>query len=237
MVHFCKKCGTLLEKGYTYCPICRKALKREYARNRYQLMLQANKKLKRYGLIKCIFCGKEIIKNRPDQVMCYACYMEHRHKTVNDYSKVKRDTKGNTIGRHVVLSLGLQIKDLVVHHLDENPSNNNLKNLLLLNPKHHAELHRLLERSWSLLLKDKSSNLENCWDSLRDQLTTAYLETKSANVIKITDIGQSASEPLNKDNIYIFDLQEEGSETMYQTPKNNNVHGEDIVQTQTEKGL
>lgn len=48
--------------------------------------------------------------------MCYACYMEHRHKTVNDYSKVKRDTKGNTIGRHVVLSLGLQIKDLVVHH-------------------------------------------------------------------------------------------------------------------------
>ena len=62
-------------------------------------------------------------------------------------------------------------------------------------------------------MKNNSSNLENCWNILRDQLTTAYLETKSANVIKITDIGQSAAEPLNEENIYIFDLHEEGSET------------------------
>jgi len=83
-------------------------------------------------------------------------------------------------------------------------------------------------------LKNNSSNLENCWDILRDQLTTAYLETKSANVIKITDIGQSATEPLNEENIYIFDLHEESSETMYQAPKSkDNSHGEDIVQTQT----
>lgn len=80
-------------------------------------------------------------------------------------------------------------------------------------------LHHLLEKYWSLLSKGNNSNLENCWDSLRDQLTTAYLETNGANVIKITDIGQSAAEPLNKDYIYIFNLQEEGSETMYQVPK------------------
>jgi hypothetical protein len=67
-------------------------------------------------------------------------------------------------------------------------------------------------------LKDNSSNLENCWNILRGQLTTAYLETKSANVIKITDIGQSAAEPLTENNIYLFSV-EEGSETMYQTPK------------------
>ena len=40
----------------------------------------------------------------------------------------------------------------------------------------------------------------------------------SANVIKITDIGQSAAEPLTENNIYLFSV-EEGSETMYQTPK------------------
>lgn len=74
--------------------------------------------------------------------------------------------------------------------------------------------------------------MENCWNILRGQLTTAYLETKSANVIKITDIGQSAAELLNEENIYIFDLQEEGSETMYQAPKSK-ANGEDIVQTQT----
>lgn len=82
-------------------------------------------------------------------------------------------------------------------------------------------------------MKDGNSNLENCWNILSGQLTTAYLETRSANVIKIIDIGQSAAEPLNNENIYIFSLQEEGSETMYQAPKSLS-HGEDIVQTQTE---
>ena len=75
-------------------------------------------------------------------------------------------------------------------------------------------------------------NLSNCWNILRGQLTTAYLETRSANVIRITDIGQSAAEPLNEECIYIFS-QEEGSETMYQAPKSIS-QGEDIVQTQTE---
>lgn len=73
--------------------------------------------------------------------------------------------------------------------------------------------------------------MENCWNILRGQLTTAYLETRSANVIKIIDIGQSAAEPLNEDYIYMFP-QEEGSETMYQAPKSVS-QGEDIVQTQT----
>lgn len=69
-----------------------------------------------------------------------------------------------------------------------------------------------LEKQWSLLRKLNSSNLENCWDSLRGLLTTTWLETTGVKVIKITDIGQSAAEPLNEDYIYIFS-NEEGSET------------------------
>lgn len=177
---------------------------------------------------------KEIVKNRPNQDTCLSCYKKNIHKTVNNYNKdVKRTLKGRaTIGRKTILDLGFDLKNLVVHHIDENPSNNDLSNLMILSLSNHASLHRSLEKNWSLLLKNNSSNLENCWDILRDQLTTAYLETKSANVIKITDIGQSATEPLNEENIYIFDSHEESSETMYQAPKSNS-HGEDIVQTQT----
>jgi hypothetical protein len=51
-------------------------------------------------------------------------------------------------------------------------------------------------------------------------------------VIKITDIGQSAAEPLNEDCIYIFSLNEEGSETMYQVSVTDNAVDKDIVQTQ-----
>ena len=107
---------------------------------------------------------------------------------------------------------------MVVHHMDENPDNNQLSNLIILNRSYHAKLHRILEKNWSLFLKENNSNLENCWNILRGQLTTAYLEMNSANVLKITDIGQSAAEPLNDNFIYIFS-QEEGSETMYQVPK------------------
>ncbi len=91
-------------------------------------------------------------------------------------------------------------------------------------------LHRFLEKNWSLLLKNNSSNLENCWNSLIVQLTTTWLETMNVKVLKITEIGRSAAEPLN--NEYCYLLQEEGSETMYQTSKDRNIHDEDIVQTQ-----
>jgi hypothetical protein len=73
--------------------------------------------------------------------------------------------------------------------------------------------------------------LENCWNSLRGQLTTTWLEITSVNVIKIIDIGQSAAEPLNEDCIYIFS-NEEGSETMYQVSETGNAVDKDIVQTQ-----
>ena len=234
---YCEICGcklTAIRKRF--CDSCRKQKKRDYAKQHYKDLLESGKRKLRYGITNCVFCGKEIIKNRPNQNTCFSCYKKNKHKTVDNYNKdVKRALRGRaTVGRKTILDLGLDIKGLVVHHIDENPSNNKLSNLMILNLSNHASLHRILEKNWSLLLKDNSSNLENCWDTLRDQLTTAYLETKSANVIKITDIGQSAAKPLNEENIYIFDLHEEGSETMCQAPKSeDNSHGEDIVQTQT----
>ena len=214
---YCKRCNCELTKGYTYCQECRKALRREYAKNRYKI-LKSEHKLKKYGVINCIYCGKEIIKTNPNQDRCYGCYLKHKHKTVDNYNCVKRSKTGRTIGRQVLVDLGFDLGNLVVHHIDENPNNNVLSNLMIINRRCHAQLHRFLEKEWSLLLKNNSSNLENCWDILRDQLTTAYLETNSANVVKITDIGQSAAEPLNENFIYIFS-QEEGSETMYQASK------------------
>lgn len=233
MTRHCKICGCDLTTEYKICESCRKAKKREYAKNRYRTLIANGGKKLRYGITNCIYCGKEIIKNRPNQDTCYDCYKEHRHKTVENYNSVKRTKNGRaTIGRNTLLEMGFKLGKMCVHHIDENPENNTISNLMILNRKNHASLHRILEKEWSLLSKDSNSNLENCWNILRGQLTTAYLETKSANVIKITDIGQSAAELLNEENIYIFDLHEEGSETMYQAPKSN-ANGEDIVQTQT----
>lgn len=214
MVRYCQKCGCELSTEYKFCSSCKKENKREYAKNRYR---QPGFVQKRYGETQCIFCGKTIIKNRPNHDTCFDCYKKHKHKTVDNYNRVKRSKDGKyTLAREKIIKLGFKIPYLVVHHKDENPSNNNLNNLIILSRKHHACLHKILEKNWSLLLKNNNnSNLKNCWNTLRDQLTTEYLEINNANVIKITDIGQSAAEPLEKENIYIFEIQEEGSETMY----------------------
>lgn len=53
-----------------------------------------------------------------------------------------------------------------------------------------------LTRERAALLKDKDVNSENCWNNLRDQITKTWLETTGVNVIKISDIGQSAAETL-----------------------------------------
>ena len=219
MERYCLKCGCPII-GRKWCEECKKENKREYAKSRYAKIIAEGKQIPRYGLTFCIHCGKEIIKNRPDQDTCFDCYKKNHRKSIENYNKVKRTKDGRTtIGRQTILDLGLILGELQIHHIDENPSNNSLTNLLLLNRSRHSKLHHILEKNWSLLLKGSSSNLENCWNILRGQLTTAYLETESANVIRITDIGQSAAEPLNIDKIYILDIQEEGSETMYQVPK------------------
>ena len=170
-----------------------------------------------------------MIKNKPNQTTHGKCII--KHKTVENYNKVLRSKKGNTQARQMILDLGFKLtKTLVVHHIDENPDNNVLSNFWILNRKNHAFLHRFLEKQWSLLRKLNSSNLENCWNSLRDQLTTTWLETTGVNVIKITDIGQSAAELLDENSIYIF-VCEEGSETTPQVPETDNAVGKDIVQT------
>lgn len=231
MERFCVNCGKVLTTERKFCKECQKAKKREYAKSRYRNMIDSGNKSKRYGEAKCIVCGKTIIKNRKTQILCYECFLKTKHKTVDNYNSVKRTKDGrSTLGRQVIIELGLKLNDMVVHHLDENPNNNSYNNLLILNKSNHAKLHRFLEKNWSLLLKNNSSNLENCWNSLRVQLTTTWLETMSVKVLKITEIGQSAAEPLN--NEYCYLLHEEGSETMYQASKDNNIYDEDIVQTQ-----
>ena len=197
--------------------------------NRIRAKKYNKKDRKRYGIALCDVCNETLIQNVKGQTTHGKCKI--RHKTVENYNKVSRSKKGNTKARQMLLDLGLKLNfSLVIHHVDENPENNVLSNFWILNRKNHACLHRFLEKQWSLFRKLDSSNLENCWDNLRDQLTTTWLETTGVKVIKIIDIGQSAAELLNEEYIYMFS-KDEGSETMYQIPETSNVVGKDIVQT------
>lgn len=217
----CIDCGSLQVVERRRCKECAQILNRERVK-------QYHKKDKiRYGIVNCSICGEKLIKGRPNQVAHGRC----RRKTVENYNNVTR-VFTNTIGRQTILNLRFKLTPkMVIHHVNENPEDNRLMNLWIISRSNHNSLHRFLQQNWSLFLKENGSNSENCWNNLRDQLTTTWLETTSVNVIKITDIGQSAAEPLNENSIYMFS-NEEGSETMYRIPKRK-VVGKDIVQATT----
>lgn len=207
----CKDCGNEEVVERKRCKGCARIFNAQRAKEYYQKQKSKGIVLKRYGVSKCAVCNEDMVMNHPNQIAHSRC----RHKTVTSYNDVKR-VGTTTEGRWKIKNLGFKLSaNTIVHHLDETPSNNDLSNLALLSRANHSALHRFLQQQWSLYMKVYSKHSENCWDILRDQLTTTWLEMAGVNVIKITDIGQSAAEPLNlKDNVYIFQT-EEGSETMY----------------------
>lgn len=156
------------------------------------------------------------------------CFRENQKKfssnATNNY-EYDSDNYRNSIHKHRNIAeqtLGRKLNtDEVVHHIDGNPKNNSLDNLIVLPRAKHAALHQFLYKQGALLEKSNNGNDENCWKTLIAQMTTTWLETANVNVRKLSEIGQSAAELLN----------EEGSETMHVASQVD----DDIVQTTTEK--
>lgn len=186
----------------------------------------------KYVLI-CKACTSSFSGCRKGSILCPSCYTESRKKDSTHTNKYVYDSESYKESGHiwqhramaeVVLGRDLKTHE-VVHHMDDNPRNNAIENLLVISRVMHGKLHLYLDQQRVIFEKSKSENFENCWKNLIVPITTAWLETTGAKVIKIWGIGQSAAEPL---------LTAEGSETMHETP-DHSVEGDDIVQTTTER--
>jgi len=119
----------------------------------------------------------------------------------------------------------------VVHHMDNDPKNNSLINLIVISRSKHGSLHYFLRIQRVIIEKSMNENAENCWNTLIVPMTTAWLETAGVKVIKLWEIGQSAAEHLN--NASADALHDEGSETMHGASDRSSTEDEDIVQTTT----
>ena len=202
---YCADCGKKGVVERRRCEPCAKEYNRARAKDRYAKYGRYN-----YGKGICPICGEEMTLWRKDQASHTSC----RPKVVENYNSIKRSRTGQIKARQNIIDMGIIIPpDYVVHHINEDPEDNSLNNLVLLHIKVHNGLHRKLQYHRSLWLKDHSKHPENCWNTLRDHLTKAWLETASAKVIRISDIGQSAAEPLSSLEYG------EGSETMHGDPK------------------
>jgi hypothetical protein len=177
----CIDCGKNEVVERRRCKECAKEFNRKRAKEYYKKHGHSN-----YGVGTCPVCGKEMILWKKNQIAHLKC----RYKNLVDYNnEIPRDKKGRSLARSIVLEHDIEIpNNYIVHHVDENPFNNEPSNLWLIPRSAHNSFHRKLQIQRSLWLKNHSSNNENCWKAVRDHITTAWLETTSVNVIKICDI-------------------------------------------------
>ena len=210
-------CSAECMQGRRYCREHYLERKRTQAKNHYDSMTPEEKKNRYKRSAKCSICGKEIIAYRKDQKYCIDCYRELQKVGScgkNNYANAKGDGYCWLHRRIAEEVLGRKLNtNEVVHHLDDNPQNNAITNLLVISRNKHAALHSYLRTQGAILSKGSIEDLENCWKSLIVPMTTAWLETAGVKVIKLWEIGQSAAEPLEK---------EEGSETMHEVAKRGN---------------
>lgn len=177
----------------------------------------------------CIVCGKQYNACRKTSLYCSKACSGQAHKNMssnatNHYEYDSENYKQSTV-RHRNIAIQILGRKLntneVVHHLDLDPKNNNLENLIVLSRSKHAQLHAYLAKQGAICKQLHNPNDENCWKTFIAQTTTAWLETTNAKVKKLSEIRQSAAEPL---------LNEEGSETMHVASQAD----DEIVQTATQ---
>lgn len=200
---YCIDCNKKGVSERRRCKECAKAFNRQRAYKRY-------KEKGRYTIQKtCLLCNEPMKAWRKEQKYHNSCYLE----AIARIKSTRENTSGHYHAKTLVSKLGIVVpKNWCIHHIDENQSNNDPNNLLVLSLKAHNSLHSFLRHQRFTLEKSRDDNFENCWKTLRADLTTAWLETTTAMVIRIGQIGQSAAEPLNSNE------HGEGSEAMHEAP-------------------
>jgi hypothetical protein len=182
----CIDCGKKGVKERHRCEECAKIYNR----------IRVKKYGRHYKKGICEYCNKEMKVWRKSQKFHKKCY----DSFIAEHAKARNNTSGHYNARKKAKELGICVDNYhCIHHINENPDDNRLENLIYMSKKAHNQLHGFLRHHRSLWLKNQSSYSEDCWDTLRDHLTTAWLETTSAKVQKLSDIGQSAAEPLSSD--------------------------------------
>jgi len=202
---FCIDCGKKGVKERNRCEVCAKEHNRIRSRER------TKKYGRHYRMGVCLYCNQPLKMYGKEQRFHIDCYKKLIAENKYDNNKV---AAGRYHARMTAISLGLVVGNKnCVHHIDDDPFNNNLNNLILMKREDHTKLHVFLWQERSLWLKGQSKYSENCWDTLRIRLTTAWIEMSGAKVKKLNEIGQSAAEPLK------FNNNGEGSEAMHGSPK------------------
>jgi len=196
----CKNCGSLnLVKNRKICVLCNRLRSKKY--------YSKNTDKRRQSKHKCTICNSEYIKWRKSQIICPNCYKLSKNTGYknNQYKKIGCRDEHRIIAEKI-LNRKLNYNE-IVHHVDENPQNNSLDNLWVISRHNHGKLHEFLRIQRVAYEKSLGKNSVNCWNILRVNQTTAWLEMTNAKVQKLIELDNQQPSSFNG----------EGSETKHGT--------------------
>ena len=199
IVKTCIKCGQAREIGRKMCRPCFLNEKRKRAKLKYRI----------YGrhflTITCDACATQFKGWKRNSKLCPSCY-KLKLKLASQKTSTNKYTWSGLKGKFRHLHRAIAERKLkrhlatneIVHHMNDNPKDNEINNLIVMDRRTHGKLHLYLDTQRVIIEKSMNENLRNCWKSLIVPMTTAWLETTGAKVIKLWEIGKSAAEPLKK---------------------------------------
>lgn len=161
----CGKAKSEKERKYIVCPICGVTFRKKRSTNVYCSNKCANIARKKSVFVECDNCGKQIEKPQCHIKEHNFCSTECRNEwyakhavgenasrwnggiyhTSEGYLFLRQDDGSYKAEHRIVMEkeLGRELtSDEIVHHIDENKTNNSIDNLIVLTRAEHAKIHR-----------------------------------------------------------------------------------------------
>ena len=174
-------------KGRKYCEYHYKERKKKQNRERYL-------RNGRYTYdCTCIMCGKKFKGGNKHAILCS---IECKDKLQRIDSTNTTDNylfkKKTSINEHRAIVEELLQRKLnyneIVHHIDGNPKNNSLDNLIILSRSNHGKLHRELSKKKVSVLREIKDLLESTWIEIKKKFTEEWLKENEIQYIIASNI-------------------------------------------------
>lgn len=152
----------------------------------------------------CCCCGKDFDSWSKDGIFCSrACYNQYNKaickEATNNYERAHGENY-SFMHRRIAENL-LQTKlgeNIVVHHLDWCPTNNEPSNLLVLHRSMHAKLHKYILSEMATRYGSAPLHDRNMMEAYRDALTHEWLDTAGASFILLSKLDNTTSQTLKQ---------------------------------------